>query len=171
MKYVNIIVLILAIMSMAACRQDEKLSKKAKLIESATGLEGEAVTDSATGEAFFPLIEIDTTEKDMMAKTRITFKEVNVDLGAVTEGAQVKHTFEFKNTGNVPLVIYSAHGSCGCTVPKYSKDPIPPGGTGEINVEFDSNGRLGANTKTVTVNSNTVPQTTTLSFTVMVNTK
>jgi hypothetical protein len=161
----------LSLSMLIACRQDEKLSKKAKLVESAIATDGEPVIDSNTGQTLYPLVEIDTSEKDMMAKTRITYTETNVDLGAVEEGTLAKHTFTFKNTGNVPLVVYSAYGSCGCTVPKFSKDPIAPGGTGEINVEFDSQGRPGANTKTVTVNANTVPQATTLTFTVMVNPK
>jgi Protein of unknown function (DUF1573) len=160
----------LAIGAGISCRQDEKLSKKEKLVESLTN-EKEAIVDTATGESFYPMKELDLSERDKKAKTRITYTKTEVDLGTVTEGEKVKHTFEFKNTGNAPLIIYSAYGSCGCTVPKFSREPIAPGAKGEINVEFDSEGRTGANTKTVTVNANTVPAATTLTFTVQVKPK
>lgn len=59
----------------------------------------------------------------------------------------------FTNTGNAPLVISSATGSCGCTVPTYPKEPIMPGQKGVIKVHYDTN-RLGAFNKTVTIVSN-----------------
>lgn len=154
-----------------ACRQDEKLSNKSKLIEVATETKGEGVVDSVTGETFYPAEDLQQEKDSNLPVTRISYTESNVDLGEVAEGEIVKHVFEFKNTGNAPLIIQSAQGSCGCTVPKYSKDPIAPGKKGQIAIEFDSNGRPGANTKTVTVNANTLPQATTLSFTVTVSPK
>jgi hypothetical protein len=171
MLLLRISLLILSLSMLMACRQDEKLSKKAKLVESTLHTGGEAILDSATGEVYYPFSSDESTQKEQVPVTRITYDETMVDLGVVEEGTLAKHTFSFKNTGNAPLIIQGAYGSCGCTVPKFSKDPIAPGGTGEIYVEFDSKGRPGANTKTVTVNANTVPQTTTLTFTVMVNSK
>ena len=58
-----------------------------------------------------------------------------------------------KNTGKAPLVISGASSSCGCTVPSYPKDPIAPGGTGKIEVRYDTN-RVGAIAKTIMVTSN-----------------
>lgn len=97
-----------------------------------------------------------------LPKTTIQFKEQRHDFGEIVEGQKVRHSFEFVNTGNAPLVIASAEGSCGCTVPTFSKEPIPPGGHGRIDVEFDSSGRAGKNSKTVTVNANTDPNPTVL---------
>lgn len=170
MKYNILLITGFITISLISCRQDEKLSKKEKIIE-AVMPEVEPIVDTLTGETFYPLRELDLSEREKSAKTRITYTNTNADLGTVKEGDQVKHTFEFKNTGNSPLIIYSAYGSCGCTVPKFSRKPIPPGGKGQINVEFDSNGRPGPNTKTVTVNANTVPAATTLTFTVNVTPK
>ena len=59
--------------------------------------------------------------------TTIKFNELQYDFGDVKQGKNVSHSFVFQNTGNQPLIIKSAKGSCGCTVPKYSKKPIAPG--------------------------------------------
>jgi hypothetical protein len=101
--------------------------------------------------------------------TSIAFEETDFDFGTVEEGEKVKHTYKFKNTGNEPLIIASAKGSCGCTVPKWPSDPIAPGQTGVIDVEFDSKGKPGKQTKRVTVTANTVPAQTFLNITGMVN--
>ncbi|MDH5379626.1 MAG: DUF1573 domain-containing protein, partial [Cyclobacteriaceae bacterium] len=44
------------------------------------------------------------------------FEKTDHDFGTITDGDIVKHTFTFKNTGDAPLIIQSARGSCGCTV-------------------------------------------------------
>ncbi len=87
------------------------------------------------------------------------------DFGDIQEGKTVNTTFEFTNTGDVPLVITSANGSCGCTVPDWPRSPIAPGETGSIKVSFNSTGRSGKNDKTVTIEANTVPRTTVLKIT------
>jgi hypothetical protein len=75
-------------------------------------------------------------------KTTIQFDEMKFDFGEMVAGDNSKHKFSFTNTGSNPLVISDAHGSCGCTIPSYSKEPIPPGGKGEIDVEFNSKGQI-----------------------------
>lgn len=87
------------------------------------------------------------------------------DFGNIEEGTKVETVFTFENVGESPLIITSAKGSCGCTVPDYPHKPIPPGGTGEIKVSFDSTGRGGKQDKTVTLNANTVPNQTILKIT------
>jgi hypothetical protein len=84
------------------------------------------------------------------------------DFGKITQGEKVSHKFKFKNNGGSDLIISSAQGSCGCTVPSYPKAPIPPGGEGSIDVVFDSNGKSGKVEKTVTVVTNAEPNTTVL---------
>lgn len=90
------------------------------------------------------------------------FEKMEYDFGTVKDGAIVEHTFKFKNTGEVPLVIKSATATCGCTVPKKPEHPIAPGETGEIQVRFDSSNKPGAQNKTVTVTANTNPAITRL---------
>lgn len=81
------------------------------------------------------------------------------DFGKITQGEKVSYSFKFKNTGGSDLVISSAQGSCGCTVPNYPKAAIPPGGEGNIDVVFDSGGKSGKVSKTVTVVTNAEPNT------------
>lgn len=76
------------------------------------------------------------------------------DFGWLTEGAKAIHQFEFKNNGRTPLIISSAAGSCGCAVAEYPKDPVAPGATGVINVEFNSAGKMGHQEKSVSVTTN-----------------
>jgi len=92
------------------------------------------------------------------------WNETEWDFGTINEKDVVEHTYVFKNTGEAPLIIESAKPSCGCTVPSWSKEPIPVGGTGEILVKFDSKGKPNIQTKTVTVTANTWPKVTTLRF-------
>ncbi len=95
-------------------------------------------------------------------KASIKFAVMEYDFGEINEGEKVKYAFKFTNDGKNPLVIQDAKPSCGCTVPTYSKDPVPPGGSGEIIAEFDSNGRPGEVNKTITITANTEPTTTVL---------
>ncbi len=94
-----------------------------------------------------------------------TFDKAEFDFGQIKQGEKVAHAYKFTNTGKKDLVITSATGSCGCTVPQFPKMPIPPGGTGVIDVTFDSAGKSGKQHKTITVVANTVPNTTVLSIT------
>ena len=93
------------------------------------------------------------------------FEKVFHDFGDIKEGEPGVTVFTFKNTGEAPLIITSAQGSCGCTVPDYPKTPIAPGATGEIKVSFDSSGRVGKQDKTVTIDANTNPRSTVLKIT------
>lgn len=92
--------------------------------------------------------------------TAIEFAEPSFDFGTVTEGEMVSHTFSFTNTGNEPLIISDAKGSCGCTVPSKPTAPIAPGETGEITVQFNSKNKKGARNQKVTVTANTNPAQT-----------
>lgn len=97
------------------------------------------------------------------------FTQIEHDFGTITEGDVVEHTFSFTNNGQAPLIIQNAVGSCGCTVPTYTKDPIPVGETGEIVVKFDSKGKPNLQNKTVTLTANTWPKKTMLRIKAMVN--
>jgi hypothetical protein len=81
----------------------------------------------------------------------LTFDELEFDFGTITQGDTATHVFKFKNTGNEPLIISEAHGSCGCTQPIFPKEPIKPNGTGVMKVSFNSAGKLGVQDKMVTV--------------------
>ena len=79
------------------------------------------------------------------------------NFGKVTDGENVVFSFRFKNIGKKPLIIASAHASCGCTVPEKPEQPIKPGETGYLKVVFSSKGRVGPIQKDVIVVSNAYP--------------
>jgi Protein of unknown function (DUF1573) len=83
----------------------------------------------------------------------IVFENEVLDYGTIEFGSNGEREFKFKNTGKEPLIIQSASGSCGCTVPTPPKEPIKPGETGVIKVSYDTK-RQGNFDKTVTVVSN-----------------
>lgn len=99
-------------------------------------------------------------------KAKITFDETKHDFGSFKESDGVQSTtFKFKNEGAVPLVLNNVRPSCGCTTPKWSREPIAPGATGEIQVNYDPRNRPGTFTKTIAVQSNAENSTVVLSIT------
>ena len=89
-----------------------------------------------------------------MAQTSVQWMEEKWNFGQVNEGKVVKHTYKFKNTGEQPLVLTRVKASCGCTTPKWSKEPIAPGEEGFIDVSFNTRGKGGMQTKSITINGN-----------------
>ncbi|WP_066225747.1 DUF1573 domain-containing protein [Formosa haliotis] len=86
---------------------------------------------------------------------KIEFTETEHDFGTIESKTEVETVFEYKNTGDAPLVISSITSSCGCTVPQdWSKAPLAPGETGKFTVKFNGSGANSV-TKTITVTSNT----------------
>ena len=75
------------------------------------------------------------------------------------QGEKVSYSFKFKNVGKSDLVITDAHASCGCTIADYPKTPIPANGSGTIDVTFNSEGKTGFQSKTITIIANTQPNT------------
>ena len=94
-----------------------------------------------------------------------TFKTETHDFGKINEGEKVSYSFEFTNSGSADLLISNASGSCGCTVPEYSKEPVRPGRSGIIHVIFDSTGKDGHQNKTVTITANTIPNSKVITIT------
>jgi hypothetical protein len=84
----------------------------------------------------------------------IYFTEYEHDFGKVSEGEKVASTFTFGNKGKGPLIISSVTTTCGCTVAKYDTKPITPGNSGTVEIVFDSSGKSGKQTKTITIHSN-----------------
>lgn len=84
----------------------------------------------------------------------MAFKDMVHDFGSVQEGPDATCQFTFKNNGKEPIIIQKAQPSCGCTVPSFSNEPVPPGATGTIDVAFHTKGKANAFTKTITVISN-----------------
>ena len=86
---------------------------------------------------------------------KISFDKTEHDFGTINEGDIVETIFTFTNTGKSELIISSAKGSCGCTVPQWPKEPILPGEKGEIKVKFNSDRKPNKQQKQVTLATNT----------------
>ena len=85
--------------------------------------------------------------------SNLTFESETIDYGIVAQNSNGKRDFKVTNVGDTPIVISKVKTSCGCTVPSKPKDPILPGQSATISVNYDTK-RLGKFTKTVTVYSN-----------------
>jgi|TARA_B110000467_G_C18218739_1_gene421787 hypothetical protein len=99
------------------------------------------------------------------AMPKIKFEKDLYDFGEISQGEKVSFSYSFTNTGDADLVITSAQGSCGCTVPTWPKEPIKAGATAQIDVVFDSNGKSGKQHKQVTIVANTTPATNVVALT------
>lgn len=106
----------------------------------------------------------ESTPLDTVNVAKMQFEEKEFDFGNIKEGDVVKHVFKFTNVGKTELVINNARGSCGCTIPSYPKEPIAVGASNEIEVQFNSKGKSGANHKVVSIIGNTYPDVTTISI-------
>ncbi|MFB9861889.1 DUF1573 domain-containing protein [Rufibacter immobilis] len=135
--------------------------EKKATTEEATATEqnaSEGTAPAANDPATNPNVASQEAVDPNAPKPVMTFKETEHDFGNIKADKKVQHTFSFTNTGQAPLVIESASATCGCTVPQWPKEPIAPGKTGEITVEFDPAGKNGQQSKQITITANTDPQ-------------
>jgi len=94
---------------------------------------------------------------------RFQFEDDVFEFGQISQGEEVSTTFVFTNVGRSPLIIQDVKVTCGCTViDTWPKEAIVPGGRGEIEVHFNSEGKKGAINKKVSIIANTAPTATTV---------
>jgi hypothetical protein len=84
----------------------------------------------------------------------ITFEKKTHDFGDIIQGDKVEETFQFTNTGTEPLIITNVQVTCGCTAPRWPRDPVMPGAKAEVTIAFNSAGKMGKQNKVITVVSN-----------------
>ncbi len=143
---------VFALVSLVACKSDTSTTSAERSVPATT--QTNTATTPATAKAAEPVVPTGPV-------TTIEFEEDTYDYGEIVDGEKVKHVYKFKNTGENPLIISNAKGSCGCTVPQWPREPIAPGKSGEIEVVFDSKnkGKVGGSpqSKRVTLTANTDP--------------
>lgn len=164
-----------AAIALAACQNEDSISKPINGDASAANIT-EAVKAGAEGtdldaarQAREEILAKEAaaqanSQSATLPKTAIAFDNAEHDFGVINEGDNVEHVFKFTNAGTEPLILENCKGSCGCTVPQCPKNPIPPGGSGEIKVVFNSKGKKNMQTKRVTITSNTEPMESVLTI-------
>jgi len=94
-------------------------------------------------------------QQDTVAAAKIYFEETTIKLGEIYQGDRYERVFTFTNTGNAPLIINDIETACGCTVVKFSKEPVMPNKTGEIKVDYiPKKSTLGFISKSFVITSN-----------------
>lgn len=162
MKSLSIKVLMMVVIlggAITSCSDSDSEKRIAELESRLADLEG---SPSATPATSTPANK--PAEKPEGPLPTFEWEAIEHDFGTIAEGEKVTHLYKFTNTGEAPLIIESVRPSCGCTAPNWTKEPIPVGGEGTVEVVFDSKGKPNAQNKTVTVTANTWPQSTVLRF-------
>jgi len=167
MKRVGLILAIalVGLWSFTACNSNAGLENRVDNLEDrVSGLEGDDQPQAVVSEnaQTVSLSESTASSENAAGAPAFEFAETTHDFGTINEGEVVEHTFQFTNTGEAPLVIQNTSASCGCTTPSYSRDPVAPGETGEVQVKFNSQSRPGVQNKTITITANTNPSVTRL---------
>jgi hypothetical protein len=159
-SFFNVIAATVLMVSIVACGSSEDKKKiaalESELAQAKSGAQGKTTPAEEKPEGPLPVI---------------TFETTNHDFGTIKEGEVVEYKYKFKNTGDAPLIIQNAQGSCGCTASDWTKEPVMPGEEGYVMAKFDSNGRPDLQTKSVTVVANTFPKQSTVRFRAMVTPK
>ncbi|HIW86994.1 MAG TPA: DUF1573 domain-containing protein [Candidatus Onthomorpha intestinigallinarum] len=98
-------------------------------------------------------VNAQTDKNAQGTQAEITFEKLEHDYGEVPQKGNGVTEFKYTNTGKAPLIISKVRSSCGCTVPKWSKEPLMPGQSASITVKYNTN-NVGPINKSVTVESN-----------------
>lgn len=165
-NYSFVLSLLLSVFVLAGCSSD--MEKRISDLERRVAeLESGGVASRSQSSTPAPVVQTASTDASALVVPdgplpAFSFTETTYDFGDIKEGAVVNHTFSFTNNGESPLIIESAKASCGCTVPRWPKEPIAVGSSGEIEVSFNSKGKPGIQNKTVTITANTNPKITKL---------
>ena len=162
MKTIKITFLALAAVFAVSCNNPSNNAD----VATAEGTDGTTEVATVDGvEKATPVVAEGAENIDPATAPVLTMESDMYDFGDVTANGTTEKVIEFTNTGKTPLIIKSAKGSCGCTVPKYSEEPIAPGEKGSLSVSFKAPANNGKQTKTVTLTTNTAKTTETFKIT------
>lgn len=103
---------------------------------------------------------------------QLSVEETEIDYGTIEQDSDKIRVFRITNTGDAPLLITNARGSCGCTTPQREdwSAPIAPGEVRELRVSYDTH-RIGPFRKRVTLTHNASEEPTILTIKGKVNPK
>lgn len=83
----------------------------------------------------------------------LSIEETLFDYGKIEQYSDGNHNFIYKNIGKEPLILSKVRSSCGCTIPKWSREPLMSQQQDTIKVEYDTR-RIGRFSKTISIFSN-----------------
>ena len=106
------------------------------------------------GLGFGVMAQSTDDESEVVSGPKITFQESTYEFGEINQGDKVSHVFTYENTGNEPLIISDVRTTCGCTATNWDREPLAPGATATITVNFNSAGKMGVQNKIITILSN-----------------
>ena len=140
--------------------------KEQKMKKKITAIVLSGLLICAAGVAANTLVSFHKDKEDKAEKTeapvekgKITVDKTLHDFGTITEeGGKVSTTFTIRNNMEEPILITQVRASCGCTTPAWTKEPIEPGKTGEIEVTYNPKNRIAPFNKSVTVTTNGDPE-------------
>ncbi len=84
--------------------------------------------------SFFSLCTFAQSKVDAVVKMNTE----RYDFGKIKQGEPVTYAFEIKNIGDKPLVVENSWASCGCTTPEKITEPIQPGTTAKLKVQYNA---------------------------------
>lgn len=160
---ISILSLVAFVLMLSSCGNSEmekrlaNLERRVNQLENGGVARGAVTTPSTTASS-------QSVESDLSSGASFQWESTMYNFGTIQQGEVVNYTFKFTNNGTDDLQIQSTSASCGCTVPNHTKEPIPPGGMGEIVVRFDSKGKSGQQSPVITVVANTSPKQVRLSL-------
>lgn len=152
MKKTMLIASFAAIFCLSSCKDESTQSSGSENVETKT-LSTENIQNPNTA----------SEDDKVVAMPKFQWNHTTHDFGKIYENQTVSHAFTFTNVGDADLILSDAKASCGCTIPKIPKEPIKPGESSEILVEFKQT--EGTFKKEITVTANTSPNTAKLFIT------
>lgn len=104
-------------------------------------------------------IEIQTVQRanrDSL-QSELKINKESHDFGKAKSGDVLKTNFRITNSGKADLLLQNVLIGCDCITVEYPKNPIPPGGSAEITVIFNTSGYSGKNVRSITLVTNGFP--------------
>lgn len=156
-----ILALMLLTLSTSAMFAQEKTNKETIKVEKVSKRKAKKVKEVAIDTKKEAQVEAkkavdqatDAVKEEKVGGPVMHFETKTVDYGTIKKGSDPIRIITFSNTGNEPLIIKHAKGSCGCTVPTAPKEPILPGESSQIEIRYDTK-RVGPIRKTVRITTN-----------------
>lgn len=96
---------------------------------------------------YFPKL----SKEDSLKAPRLQFDRSTHNFGTIKQGDVVTTNFEMTNTGKSDLIIYKTKASCGCTASEPEKTVLKAGEKTNLKVTFNSAGKSGQDSKSVTI--------------------